>query len=82
MGGVLVCMGRNEWKNILGGWGWVGMSALFDNACKISFNLSIYFASPVKWSLQGIWSPFPSPKFIILPIIDCNCKLVKFIFWF
>ena len=28
----------------------------------------MYFASPVKWSLQGIWSPFPSQKFTLFPV--------------
>ena len=26
VGGALFCVGGSEWVNILGGWGWVGMS--------------------------------------------------------
>ena len=35
---------------------------------KISFNLSMYFGSPVKWSLQVIWSPSPLPRFTLFPV--------------
>ena len=28
----------------------------------------MYFASPVKWSLQGVWSPYPSSRFTLFPV--------------
>ena len=28
----------------------------------------MYFACPVKWSLQGIWSPYPSPRFALFSV--------------
>ena len=28
----------------------------------------MFFESPAKWSLQGIWSPFPSPEFTLFPV--------------
>ena len=34
----------------------------------ISFSLLSNFASPEKWSMQGIYSPSPSPKFTLLPV--------------
>ena len=34
--GALFLFGGGRWENILGGWVWVGVGALFDNArCKV-----------------------------------------------
>ena len=35
---------------------------------KIYFSLLTIFASPEKWSMQGICSPSSSPKFTLLPV--------------
>ena len=40
----------------------------YNNFRKISFNLSMYFPSPIKWSLQGIQIPSQSPRFTIFPV--------------
>ena len=39
-----------------------------NNIAKISFDLLIYFASPVKWSLQGIWSPSQLLMLTLFPV--------------
>ena len=38
------------------------------NCGKIYFSLLTNFASPEKWSIQGICSPSPSPTFTLLPV--------------
>ena len=40
------------------------------DCCKISRSLLTNFASPEKWSMQGICNPSPLPKFTLLPIIS------------
>ena len=57
-------MGGNKIKNLI-----------YNNVGKISFNLPMYFASPVKWSLQGIWSPFPSSRFTLFPVTSTLQKV-------
>ena len=39
---------------------------------KTSFSLLINFASPEKWSMQGICSPSPLPKFTLLPVTSAQ----------
>ena len=39
---------------------------------KTSFSLLINFASPEKWSMQGICSPSPLPKFTLLPVTSAR----------
>ena len=50
-----VCEGR--WENIFGGWGWVGMGALFDNA-RLKFLCDAKLITPllIFWFLVKIWS--------------------------
>ena len=50
-----------KWENIK-------KKIIHNNVAKISFDLLIYLASPVKWSLQGIWSPSPLPMLTVFPV--------------
>ena len=50
---------KKKWRQILN---------FYIDCCKISFSLLKNFVSPEKWSMQGICSPSPSPKFTLFAV--------------